>query len=91
MTIDIDMPDQIDDETAAWIVDFLYALGDAVGARYDGQIRRQYQCRRQYPPPLDDGEQLTLFPEIDSPSEPRAGVRVAPEQIATPPPVPSNA
>ena len=49
MTIDIDMPDQIGDETAASIVDFLYALGDAVGARYDGQIRRHYQCRRQYP------------------------------------------
>ena len=44
MTIDIDVPDQIGDETAASIVDFLYALGDAVGARYDGQIRRHYQC-----------------------------------------------
>ncbi len=67
MTIDIDMPDEIGDETAAQIIDILYALGDAVGARYDGRIRRYYQCRRQTPPPLDDGEQLTLFPEIDSP------------------------
>ena len=36
MTIDIDMPDEIGDETAAQIIDILYALGDAVGARYDG-------------------------------------------------------
>ena len=71
MTIRIDIPDQtgdeIGDETAARIVDFLYRLGDAIGTRYDGQIRRFHLCRRHYPPPLDDGEQLTLFPELDSP------------------------
>ena len=54
MTIRIDIPDQtgdeIGDETAARIVDFLYRLGDAIGTRYDGQIRRFHLCRRHYPP-----------------------------------------
>ena len=67
MTIDIDMPGEIADETAAWLRDFIHELGDAVDARYGGQIRRFYQCRRQYPTPLDDGEQLALFPELDIP------------------------
>ena len=71
MTIRIDIPDQtgdeIGDETAARIVDFLYGLGDAIGTRYDGRIRHFHLCPRHYPPPLDDGEQLTLFSELDSP------------------------
>ena len=67
MTFPIDLPDEIGDETAATMVDFLYALGDAVANRYDGQIRRYYDERRQYPAPLDDGRQLALFPELDVP------------------------
>ena len=63
----IDMPDRISDETAAVIVDFLYALSDAVCTAYDGQIRRFCDAQRQYPPPLDDGAQLALFPELDIP------------------------
>ena len=43
------------------------ALGDAVGNRYDAQIRRFYDDQRLYPIPLDDGRQLALFPELDNP------------------------
>ena len=67
MTFPIDLPDEISDETAATMVDLLYALGDALGNRYDGQIRRDYDEPRQYPAPLDDGRQLALFPELDVP------------------------
>jgi hypothetical protein len=67
MNVPIDWPDEISDETAATMADFLYALGDAVGNRYDGQIRRYYDDQRQYPTPLDDGRQLALFPELDVP------------------------
>ena len=34
MTCPIDLPEEINDETAATMVDFLYALGDAVANRY---------------------------------------------------------
>lgn len=68
MNIVIDLPDEsISGETAAWAVDFLYALGDAVATRYYGQIRLHYEDQRPYPAPLDDGEQLPLFPELDAP------------------------
>ena len=74
MSIVIALPDEISDETAARILDFLYQLGDAlyelggaVELRYGSQIRRYYQDQRQCPPPLDDGEQLPLFPELDTP------------------------
>ena len=60
MTFPIDLPEEINDETAATMVDFLYALGDAVANRY-------YDDQRQYPIPLDDGRQLALFPELDNP------------------------
>ena len=49
------------------MVDFLYALRDAIGNRYDAQIRRFYDDQRLYPSPLDDGRQLALFPELDNP------------------------
>ena len=67
MTCPIDLPQEINAETAATMVDFLYALGDAVGNRYDAQIRRYYDDQRRYPIPLDDGRQLALFPELDNP------------------------
>jgi len=67
MTCPIDLPEEINDETAATMVDFLYALGDAVANRYDAQIRRFYDDQRPYPIPLDDGRQLALFPELDHP------------------------
>ena len=67
MTCPIDLPEEINDETAATMVDFLYALGDAVANRYDAQIRRFYDDQRHYPIPLDDGRQLALFPELDHP------------------------
>ena len=67
MTFDIDMPEEISDETAARFLDLLYQLGDAVGNRYYAQISRYYQGQRQYPLPLDDGRQLALFPELDVP------------------------
>ncbi len=67
MTFPIDLPDQINDETAATMVDFLYALGDAVANRYSAQISRYYDDQRQSPIPLDDGRQLALFPELDNP------------------------
>ena len=51
MTFPIDLPDQINDETAATMVDFLYALGDAVANRYYAQISRYYDDQRHYPPP----------------------------------------
>ena len=40
-------------------------LGGAVETRYAGQIRRYYEP--DCPPPLDDGEQLPLFPDLDTP------------------------
>jgi len=67
MNFPIDLPDEINDETAATMVDLLYALGDAVGNRYYAQIRRFYDDQRQHPIPLDDGRQLALFPELDHP------------------------
>ena len=78
MTFPIDLPEEINDETAATMVDFLYALGDAVANRYYAQISRYkaslrhasgtfYDDQRQYPIPLDDGRQLALFPELDNP------------------------
>ena len=67
MTCTIDWPDEINDETAATMLDFLYALGDAVGNHYYAQIRRYYDDQRQSPTPLDDGRQLALFPELDHP------------------------
>lgn len=67
MTFDIDLPDEIDDETAAVIVDLLYALGDAFCNRYHSQIRRYYEDRREPPPPPTDDRQLLLFPELDIP------------------------
>ena len=67
MNVPIDWPDEISDETAATMADFLYALGDAVRNRYCCQIRRYYDDQRQYPAPLDDGTQLALFPELDVP------------------------
>ena len=67
MTLPIDLPEEINDETAATMVDFLYALGDAVANRHYAQIRRYYDDQRQYPIPLDDGRQLALFPELDNP------------------------
>ena len=66
MTFDIDLPEEISDETAAVIVDVLYALGDAFGNHYYSQIRRYYEELRQPPPPHDD-RQLSLFPELDIP------------------------
>ena len=72
MSIVIDLPDDISDETAARIRNVLHELGDAfyelggaVETRYAGQIRRYYEP--DCPPPLDDGEQLSLFPELDVP------------------------
>ena len=72
MSIVIALPDQISDETAARIRDVLhelgdafYELGDAVETRYASQIRRYWEP--DCPPPLDDGEQLRLFPELDAP------------------------
>ena len=67
MTFDIDMPEEISDETAARLLDLLYQLGDAVGSRYYAQIWRYYQCQREHPEPLDDGRKLALFPELDAP------------------------
>ncbi len=67
MIFDIDLPDEISDETAVVVPDFLYALGDAIANGYYGQIRRYYQDRRQHPPPPDDDRQLSLFPELDIP------------------------
>ena len=67
MTCPIDLPDQINDETAATMVDFLCALGDTVANRYYAQISRYYDDQRHYPLPLDDGRQLALFPELDNP------------------------
>ena len=58
MNIVIDLPDEsISGETAAWAVDFLYALGDAVATRYYGQIRLHYEDQRPYPAPL-------IFPQL---------------------------
>ena len=51
MTFPIDLPEEINDETAATMVDFLYALGDAVANRYYAQIRRYYDDQRQDPTP----------------------------------------
>ena len=65
MSIIITLPDKVSDETAARIRDFLHELGGVVETRYGTQIRRYYQP--DYPPPLDDGEQLPLFPELDIP------------------------
>ena len=62
MTFPIDLPDQINDETAATMVDFLYALGDAVANRYYAQISRYYDDQRHYPIPLDDGRQTGALP-----------------------------
>ena len=67
MTFDIDLPDEISDETAAVILDVLYALGDAFGNHYYGQIRRYYEDLRQPPPPQENDSQLSLFPEFDIP------------------------
>ena len=67
MTCPIDWPDETNDETAATMVDFLYALGDAVANRYDAQSRRFYDDQRHYPIPLGDARQLALFPELDHP------------------------
>ena len=67
MTFDINLPDEISDETADVVPDFLYALGDAIAKHYFGQIRRYYEDRRQPPPPPDDDRQLSLFPELDIP------------------------
>ena len=67
MTFDIDMPEEISDETAAQLLDFLYQLGDALGNRYCAQLSRYYHDQREYPQPLDDGRQLALFPELDHP------------------------
>ena len=67
MNFPIDLPDEISDETAATMVDLLYALGDAVANRYYAQITRFYDDQRQHPIPLDDGRQLALFPELDHP------------------------
>ena len=67
MTFPIDLPDEVNDETAATMLDFLYALGDAVGNRYYAQITRYYEDQRPYPTPLDDGRQMALFPELDNP------------------------
>ena len=67
MNFPIDLPDEISDETAATMVDLLYALGDAVGNRYYAQIRRFYDDQRHSPNPLDDGRQMALFPELDHP------------------------
>jgi len=63
MTCPIDWPDPSSDETAATMVNFLYALGN----RYCAQISRYYDDQRLYPSPLDDGRQLALFPELDNP------------------------
>ena len=57
----------IDDQTAAIIVNFLYALSDAFCNRYHSQIQRHYEDQRQPPPPLTDDRQLLLFPEFDIP------------------------
>ena len=72
MSIAIDLPDEISDESAARIRDVLHELGDAfyqlggaVETRYAGQIRRYYEP--DCPPRLDDGEQLPLFPDLDTP------------------------
>ena len=67
MTFPIDLPEEINDETAATMVDFLYALGDAVANRCYARISRYYDDQRQYPIPLDDGTQRALFPELDHP------------------------
>ena len=53
MTCPIDWPDEINDETVATMVDFFYALGDAVANRYCAQISRYYDDQRSYPIPLD--------------------------------------
>ena len=42
-----------------------YELDGPVETRYAAQIRRY--CEPDCPPPLDDGEQLPLFPEWDVP------------------------
>ena len=72
MSIVIGLPDEISDESAARIRDVLHELGDAfyrlggaVKTRYAGQIRRYYEP--DCPPPLDDGQQLPLFPDLDTP------------------------
>ena len=67
MTFDVDLPDEISDETAAVILDALYALGDAFGNHYYGQIRRYFEDLRQPPPPQENDSQLSLFPEFDIP------------------------
>jgi len=67
MTLTIDLPQQINDETAATMADLLYALGDAVANRYHAQSRRYYDDQHRSPSPLDDGTQRALFPELDDP------------------------
>ena len=67
MTFDINLPDEISDETAVVVPNFLNALGDAIAKHYFGQIRRYYEDRRQPPPPPDDDRQLSFFPELDIP------------------------
>ena len=52
MTCPIDRPDEINDETVATMVDFFYALGDAVANRYYAQISRYYDDQRSFPIPL---------------------------------------
>ena len=70
--MNIDMPNHISDETAAVIVDFLYALGDAVGNRYYGQIRRYYEDLRELPPPPRTTGNSHSSPSSTSPSEKRS-------------------
>ena len=67
MIFDIDLPDEISDDTAIVVPDVLYALADAIANHYYGQIRRYYEDRRQPLPPPDDDRQLSLFPELDIP------------------------
>ena len=67
MTFDIDLPEQISDETAIVVPDLLYALADALANHYYGQIRRYCNDLRQPSPPSEDNRQLPLFPEHDIP------------------------
>ena len=94
MSIVIGLPDEISDESAARIRDVLHELGDAfyrlggaVETRYAGQIRRYYEP--DCPPPLDDGQQLPLFPDLDPRSEAPARLRAQPwpAPIMVPPPL----
>jgi hypothetical protein len=61
----LDLPEDLNDETVAQLVECLYEIAGSLESCYLGQLRRHYLARDIEPEPEVDPRQRWLWPELE--------------------------